>query len=288
MKLVYKFLFLMMILIILLSLFFSNLIHFDQLSEEKFINPSLDIIKLNSNLYFVGENGLESEVRTMIIKNSSIEETIIKNLVTGAKNKNYKTIFNNNFKLNDIEILDNICYVNLDINKNGYALFNDENFYLYVWSLVNTLTENDNILKVQLLFNGEKFNKKLLSYNLRNPLPRLEWIIYEENESPANIVSRFINYISIERYDLAYSLLNENSKDEIQYNEFKLISHDFAIEVTNYNEILVFTQEYKEYYNVIYKYENYKKDIIYKNWTVISEDNFFKIVLLKDNNVLVN
>jgi hypothetical protein len=278
----------MLFIIFLLALYFIDLVHINELSETNFIDPSLDIVKLNSNLYFVGENGIESEIRTMIVKNSSIEETIVNNLIDGAKNRSYKTIFDYNFHFNDIEILNNICYVNLNINKDGYSLFNDDKFYLYIWSLVNTLTEKDNILKVQLLFNGEKFNKELLSYNLRNPLPRLEWLIYEEKEYPSDIVSRFINYISIERYDLAYSLLNEKSKDRIQYNEFKIISGNFAYEIASYTQILRFTQNYSKYYNIIYKYENYKKEIIYKNWVVIVEDGFYKIDLPKNSNVLID
>jgi hypothetical protein len=278
----------MLFIIFLLALYFIDLVHINELSETNFIDPSLDIVKLNSNLYFVGENGIESEIRTMIVKNSSIEETIVNNLIDGAKNRSYKTIFDYNFHFNDIEILNNICYVNLNINKDGYSLFNDDKFYLYIWSLVNTLTEKDNILKVQLLFNGEKFNKELLSYNLRNPLPRLEWLIYEEKEYPSDIVSRFINYISIERYDLAYSLLNKDSKDRIRYNEFKIISGNFAYEIASYSQILTFTQNYSKYYNVIYKYENYRKEVIYKNWIIILEDDFYKINLPKNSNVLIN
>jgi len=287
MKKVYRFLFLFSFFLVILISVYINLPRIDEIERANYIDPSLDIIKLDTNLYFVGKNGIESEIRTTIVNNESIETIMIQNLSNGAKNRNYKSIFDFNFSLNDVETFNNICYINLNINKNGYSLFNEEDFYLYVWSLVNTVTEKSDVLKVQILFNGEKFNKELLGYNLKNPLPRLEWLLYEQIEFPMDIVNMFVNYISVERYDLAYSLLNESSKDKVSYNKFKISSRNFVSEINNYKKIISFTQNYSNYSIVVYKYENFKMEHIYKNWKVVLENGFYKISL-EDSNCLIN
>ena len=279
MKKVYKLLFLFSFFLLLFFLTYINLPHIEEIEEKNYIDPSLDIVRLNTNLYFVGKKGIKSEVRTMIVKNEAIETTMVQNLAIGAKNKNYKSIFDFNFSINDIETFNNICYINLDVNKNDYSLFNEEDFYLYIWSLVNTVTEKEDVLKVQILFNGEKFNKELLGYNLRNPLPRLEWLLYQKIEFPIDIVNMFIDYVSVERYDLAYGLLSETSKNKISYNDFKILTNEFINEIKNYNKIISFTQNYSNYSIAVYKYENLENEFIYKNWQIILEDGFYKISL---------
>jgi len=279
MKKVYRFIFLFSFFIFIIVLTYINLPLIEDIEEKNYINPSLDIVRLNANLYFVGKKGIESEVRTMIVKNEAIETTMIQNLAIGAKNRNYKSVFDFDFSINDIETFNNVCYINLNINKNGYSLFNNEDFYLYIWSLVNTVTEKEDVLRVQILFNGEKFNKELLGYNLRDPLPRLEWLLYQKVEYPIDIVNIFIDYIFVERYDLAYGLLSEISKEKVSYNEFKILTNEFISEIKNYNKIIAFTQKYNNYSVAVYKYENLANEYIYKNWRIILEDGFYKISL---------
>lgn len=265
----------------LISIIFSvNHTKTKELEKDAYISPLLNIINLDAQLYFVDSNKLKMEKRAILIEDESIEEAILNYLSHGAKNQNYKTIFDYNFKLEDINIIDNICYVNLKINKNGYSLFNDKDFHLYAWSIVNTLTEQDNILKVQLLFNGEKFNKNLYSYNLRDPLPRLEGLMSKEKDFPSDIVKKFLRYISIERYDLAYGLISESSKSNTSYEKFKVISNKLNEDMTGLTLYIHFTQNYKDYWNVVYKYNDINGSPVYKYWKVIKEDGFFKIVLL--------
>jgi len=245
------------------------------------MDSSNEVASFNTNLYFVGSKGLVSEERKLYIQDKFLEMSLLSEIMKGAKDRRLKSIFDYSISLESLDTIDDVYYVNLDINKDGFSISNVENIDLYVWSLVNTITENNIDARVQLFFNGEKIFKEMHGYNLSNPLPRLESLIYHDELSPSDVVINFINYLTVARYDQGYNLLSQSSKNEISYSEFKLSADNLVEEINNYQEILYFTQKYNDYWNVVIKYEK-DSDVLYKNFKVIEEDNAYRIIFKKN------
>jgi hypothetical protein len=132
-----------------------------------------------------------------------------------------------------------------------------------------------------LFFNGEKIFKEMHGYNLSNPLPRMETLIYHDEVSPSDVVINFINYLTVARYDQGYNLLNQTSRNEMSYSEFKLLADHLIEEINEYQEVLYFTQKYDNYWNIVIKYEN-DNEVLYKNFKVVEEDNLYKIIFKKN------
>jgi hypothetical protein len=207
--------------------------------------------------------------------------SLINEMMKGAKDRRLKSIFDYSISLDTLDTIDDVYYVNLNINRDGFSILNVDNLDLYIWSLVNTITENNTDARVQLFFNGEKLFKEMHGFNLSNPLPRLESLIYHEEVSPSDVVINFINYLTVARYDQGYHLLSESSKNLLSYSEFKLLSDELIEEISDYQEILYFTQKYEDYWNIVIKYEN-NSEVLYKNFKVIEEENLYKIIFKKN------
>lgn len=280
MKLLYRGLLFLFIIIIVTSYYFINYIQIDEISSKDYMDPSNEIASYDTNLYFVGSNGLVSEKRKLVIQDKFLEMSLLNEVIKGAKDKRLRSIFDYNITIDSIDMIDNIYYVNLKIADDNLNILDLENLDLYVWSIVNTITENNTDYRVQLFFNSEKVFKKMYDYNLSNPLPRLETLIYKDEIVPSDVVNNFINYLTVARYDQAYSLLNMNSKNEMTYTEFKLLTENLITELNRYQEVLYFTQEFNDYWNVVIKYEN-DNEVLYKNFKVIEEENNYRIIFKK-------
>lgn len=281
MKILYRGLFFLFIIIIFTSYYFINFIQIDEMEAKHYMDPSNEIASFNTNLYFVGSKGLVSEERKLYIQDKFLEMSLLSEMMKGAKDRRLKSIFDYSISVDSFDTIDDVYYVNLAINRDGFSVLNVENLDLYVWSLVNTITENNTDARVQLFFNGEKIFKEMHGYNLSNPLPRLESLIYQDEISPSDVVINFLNYLTVARYDQGYNLLSQSSKNEISYSEFKLLADNLIKEINKYQEILYFTQKYDDYWNIVIKYEN-DSEVLYKNFKVIEEENLYRIIFKKN------
>lgn len=281
MKILYRGLLFLFIIIIFTSYYFINFIQIDEMEAKHYMDPSNEIASFNTNLYFVGAKGLVTEERKLYIQDKFLEMSLLSEMMKGAKDRRLKSIFDYNISIDSLDIIDDVYYVNLNINKDGFSILNVENLDLYVWSLVNTITENNTDARVQIFFNGEKIFKEMHGYNLSNPLPRMETLIYHDEVSPSDVVINFINYLTVARYDQGYNLLNQTSRNEMSYSEFKLLADHLIEEINEYQEVLYFTQKYDNYWNIVIKYEN-DNEVLYKNFKVVEEDNLYKIIFKKN------
>lgn len=106
-------------------------------------------------LYFSSANGqslIRKEVEVYYNTNIPKERLIIENLIKGSSDDNAKTVIPNGTKLRNISVTDGVCYVNFDsgfLNVDS-AISSD----VVLYSIVNSLTELDQINKVQILVNG--------------------------------------------------------------------------------------------------------------------------------------
>jgi len=125
----------------------------------------------NLTLYFANAEGdkLAAETRTIRYNsNTAMEKAIIEQLLKGPSEDGHYPTISSEAELLSVSVKDNICYVNFDegIQKNAYNQIPEVPLY----SIVNSLIENDVASLVQLSVNGESSVKFQGGVSLEKPL----------------------------------------------------------------------------------------------------------------------
>ncbi len=157
-------------------------INFDFFDRENILlNPEISDEKVYRKifkLYFRKKNKLLAEERKIDIGlNQPEEKYILEQIILGPENNNLESVVPKETKIYDIKTDKDICYISLSddfLNINKLDL-DDQKFAVY--GIVNSLTELENINKVQFLIETEKIDKKNLIFDLTKPFERNEKII---------------------------------------------------------------------------------------------------------------
>lgn len=283
MKKIYEILLVLIFFTLITTAYFYDSIQLKSIETDRFISPEIGEERLNISLFFVEDNKLEIEKRKIMTSKNSYAKDVIAELIKGGKEKDLISFFQKGVNLNSIKIIDEVCYIDLDSNENDLKFLNSKNSHLYIWSIVNTLTELKEVVSVQILFNGQKVSKVINGYNLKTPLPRLENLAENGIKYPVDIVESFIEYIYIQRYDLAYSYLTKSNQNKISFQEFKKRAQNYHDELLDLEEIFHFTKTFSDRWEIVYHYENIKGEKVNKYWNVIKENNYYKIILTESN-----
>lgn len=128
-------------------------------------------------LYFSNQDATDLMVEEREIQvnpNIPLEKYIMEQLIEGPKDSELAATVPSETKIRDIKTVDGICYVDLSsefvTKHNGGST--GEN--LTVGSIVNSLTELDNIKKVQFLIEGEKVEEFKGHLDFSKPFERME------------------------------------------------------------------------------------------------------------------
>ena len=138
--------------------------------------------KVDLNLYFISKDGkkLVKEGRSVRYNsNMSVEKLIVEKLLEGPENAELQASFAPKTTVHSVSVKDGICYVNFDESFLNNMLAVDPNLMIY--SLVNSIVDGGNAMKVQILVNGEVSTKYQETIDLSQPFARnLEVIEGEE------------------------------------------------------------------------------------------------------------
>lgn len=141
------------------------------MSADSFVeNPGKQInssVEATLNLYFSSKDGtkLVKETRTVHYStNISMEKLIMEQLIEGPKKSGNQATLPASTRLISVSVVDGVCYLNLgDSFKNQNAEVTEE---IVLYSIVNSLTELQNVSKVQISINGSTDGKVRFSYDL--------------------------------------------------------------------------------------------------------------------------
>lgn len=129
------------------------------MSGESFIEDygeeTDSLIKTTLTLYFASANGqslVKKNVDVYYNNNIARERLVIENLIKGMDDDDAKSPIPAGTKLLNVTVTDGVCYVNFD--STFLNVDSGMSADVVVYSIVNSLTELDNINKVQLLVNG--------------------------------------------------------------------------------------------------------------------------------------
>lgn len=108
-------------------------------------------------LYFSDDSGkkLEEEKREVIYNmDTSLERTVVEELIKGPQTSGYKASVPADTKLLSISLNDTVCYLNFD--RNFLKAMPDVDPELTIYSLVNSLSELKEVRKVQIAVEGSQ------------------------------------------------------------------------------------------------------------------------------------
>jgi len=264
---------------------FTNInIDYNELEPTLYVSPEHGSIKMNTNLYFVFEDSLRIEKQNIQVDEANYGKAILDALKSGALNKLYKSVFNFQIEIDSVEVVGDTCYVNIVNNEAFAQLLTDENLPLYIWSVVNSLTDFNKIKNVQFLIDDNYYDKSLNGFNLNKPLVKRESLVYQKKNTPIDVVIDFVNYMNTMRYDLAYSLLTKNTMQDLDYSSFVRYANSYKKKHNEYTITTYYSYGYLTYSDVIV---NYSKDLeadglslkITNTFKVIKEEDVFRINL---------
>lgn len=136
------------------------------------------------HLYFANEAGdglVEQEMDVRYSSNVSKEKLIVEKLIQGPSGTEAYPTINPNTNLLSVTTKDGICYVNFD------STFLTATYDVYpeitVYSIVNSLVEGTDAVRVQITINGETNASYMETVDLSQPLQEdMDWVAAEESE----------------------------------------------------------------------------------------------------------
>ncbi len=204
--------------IIIIGLIITLLITFafDQINDqeivigEKEIQPYPSTFTLEASIYYIGDEGLlEPENKTLIVQNNRLVEAIVEALKQQPSLPNCQSAMAEDVRVLSAKMVNNKLYLNLN-----RAFVRSENWtgdqrVLTLYALVNSITQFDTIDRVQLRVEGENIEKYARDDNFYTDLTYNDAVTNRQSDSPEQVVLKFLNLISLRRFDLAYEMLED-------------------------------------------------------------------------------
>ena len=139
------------------------------------------------NLYFAGMDGTSLVQETRVVhysSNISLEKLVMEQLIEGPKRSGAQGTIPSGTKLINVSVVDGICYVSLDetfLNQNQ-----EISEQVVLFSIVDSLTELDNVGKVQISINGDTSGKCRFTYDLATMYEALCRSLRNQRQSQPN------------------------------------------------------------------------------------------------------
>ncbi|SOC13116.1 GerMN domain-containing protein [Pseudobutyrivibrio ruminis] len=148
---------------------------------EDFGQETDSLLSTNLTLYFASADGMSTVAETREVyysRNVTIERLVIEQLLKGPDSDELLSAIPPGTKLNSISVSESgVCIVNFDAAIESTVTGVTENVTVY--SIVNSLTELDNIKQVQILVNGDTPHISNVDVDLSSSISRNEDIINE-------------------------------------------------------------------------------------------------------------
>ncbi len=272
---------------ILLFISFTNLQSTSFPTLENGISPIPKVMKLPIKIYFIDPMTelMVPENRTVSIQNNQLIESVIKAIQAGPKNKKLISPLDELVRVESVTFEGKVCYINLNRIFIDNPVWNQQNKTLILSTLVNTLTELEQVQSVQFLIEGKPLGEVTEDVQPSAPLKRNEALIYSVKSQPIEVVIQFLNSIQTERYDVAYDLIDFKSKASLTYDEFARKMTVASTRYEGFERKVLFSQKFSNSLMVYIKYEAIHKNLsgeyasFTEYWEIVEEDKLYKVLL---------
>lgn len=259
-------------------------VSYEESNSLTLISPFSNDLSQLSRLYYINVDNLVSEMRTIKVEMLETELAVLKALQKGSKVETYTAPIDESVQILSVETLDRICYVNLS----SEFLADNDNLYLRVMAIVNSLVEFESIDFVQVLTEGKKIQNN--PDKLGNPLSKNTSLLQDIELDHKETMKKFLEYITQGRYDLAYDLVDSESKKDATFTDFKESAAVIRNEIKGYTLGYIFAKREQGRFVIQVKYvlrdsprsnelllnEDIPEDIPF-SWPMIQEEYTWKI-----------
>lgn len=206
------------------------------ISPEIEIRPRQEKIYENVILYFrcPTNNILAKETRYIVRTVESRAAIILKELIKGPVDPKLQPILSPRTKIYSVLIVGDTVYVNFSIEFSADLPRREIDEVLAVYSVVNSLTEIDNINNVQVLIEGERSYAFLNHFSLREPLVRNEKLTKETIDLPIDVLRLYFKHLENQEIRQAFNLIYCPKEFELGYSTF---FYETMKKIQNYKRI---------------------------------------------------
>lgn len=248
------------------------------------IDPFISNYKNKMIFYYPDKNlnRLIGEERLINYKNKKIEEVLIYELLEGPDSKNLTKTIPKKTKLLSIKTIGDIAYVNFSKHIKANTQDDKEEAFI-IFSIVNTLTQLNNIEKVQILIDGEINEVLSKYYNIDEPLAASDMLTKIDYSNPIEIVYQYYNRLKDRDYNnlnrlfliksqVDYNFLIDDKENDInQIQSYDINNYTITrqnrnvtirldIRIVKFNNQIIERKDEK--FNIVDSYQGYKIDSI--------------------------
>ncbi|WP_051569044.1 GerMN domain-containing protein [Alkaliphilus transvaalensis] len=174
------------------------------------------------NIYFANAENeyLSREQRAVERTVESKEEALLRELINGPRNRTLSPTIPPQTRFFSVLTVNGTSYVNFSrefvTNFRGGEMAETTTIY----SIVNTLTELENIKEVQILIEGERIDKYQSNLSLKEPYIRNERIINKPFPTPIEVLQSYLTNIADENYRWAFDEIYRPLEYNLDYSIF--------------------------------------------------------------------
>ncbi|MTI48479.1 MAG: GerMN domain-containing protein [Firmicutes bacterium] len=222
---------------------------------------------------------LSQEVRLVKMKRQNEQEAVIDELLKGPNDSQSLNLIPSGTKLLSIDVMEGTAYVNFSkdfIEKN----YSEREEVLTIYSIVNSLTQLEDVINVQILINGQIKDVLHTHLSLANSKEFSSFVVNYDYVSHSNTIVEFYDSIITSDYARAMNLFTNDKKetykkgilspyfDEIYSNTDEIIVTDYIINeygrgANGRTNLWVNVVMYNGSFGRTEKFEEY--DLIYQN-----------------------
>jgi hypothetical protein len=256
------------------------------INKSEGIPPSPSTFKIQTPIFYVNrEEMLEAEEKTITINSNQLVDAVLTELKAGPTEENLFRVLDEGVQILSSEIVNQKLYLNLS-NELVNSTFWQRGYHeVILYSIVNSLTQFDNIERVQIKVEGKDINAYLDEDQTIADLSYNDTLIYREPATPRDVVETFLNYIMIERYDLAFTMTTASESDEFTKSDFEAELSKYRNQKQSYDSNQPFTKRNGNELSVVinYEYIDRVRNITYdggsEEWFLVEEsDNLYKVI----------
>jgi len=249
------------------------------------ISPIPSAFRIETKLFYANEDYLlESEPRTLSIKDNDIVATVINALKREPERENLSAIVDRETRIISAEIINKKLYLNVSseiMNGNLWRLgYHD----LVIYSIVNSLTQFDVIERVQVKIDSKDISTYVKSDLIISEYAYNEQIVYFPPQSPRELIETFLKYTMIERYDLAYQMTTAYKSLEMNDSGFTQYMRSYRASKLSYSVGKILVDDSKKattvtvYYEFFDRVRNISFDGGSETWVLVKdEEGYFKV-----------
>ncbi len=258
------------LLLIVFAIAFDPVIRQEAVEGSKEILPYPSTFTLEASIYYMNEDALlEPEQKEIVVQNNKLIEAIVAALKERPTSPDCYQTISDDVRVLSAKIVRQKLYLNLNKAFVKSPYWAEEYRLLTLYSLINSITQFDTIDRVQLRIEGVDINKYTGDGGLYGDFTYNGSVTYQKPDSPEKVVLNFLNLISVNRFDMAYKMI-ENS-DAISKSKFVSEMTIYEQAKKSYEISQPFSRRDGELINVYVQYQFYDtiRNITYDGGTEI-------------------